>query len=269
MDNLLRFHKNGLVEMSILVNKMDYSYKIYYPGGNKTALVLGLVEENTIRKEINDDILTRHPDVEQVGFISTTGSPQLLMAGGEFCGNASRCAAYEYLHGEEGVLSLKVYDGSWTIRVGIENNRTWAEIPRFSKLVDNVTLLAQGVYKVRLPGITHLVCVGLKKAPQQEAQKIMDCYQEQAECLGVIFTDFIRIQPIVSVKSLQTLYYETACGSGSVAVALVKAHQSSVFKNLPLLQPSGEQLIVELDGERPVISGRLSELSYFSAKIDL
>lgn len=38
-----------------------------YPGGNKTALVKGLVPK-TQKKSVNDWILNKFPSVEQVGF---------------------------------------------------------------------------------------------------------------------------------------------------------------------------------------------------------
>ena len=38
--------------------------------------------------------MRKHPEVEQVGFVSLDGGfPSLRMAGGEFCGNASMSAA--------------------------------------------------------------------------------------------------------------------------------------------------------------------------------
>ena len=53
--------------------------------------------------EVAAELMRRHPEVEQVGFIRFSGSPEdpvpaeLRMAGGEFCGNASVCAAALYL----------------------------------------------------------------------------------------------------------------------------------------------------------------------------
>ena len=92
------------------------TYTILDPTGNITALV-----ENDVpvarQPSIAASIMRRHPEVEQVGFVSICGDaagaghgvaavndaaaangvapllPSLRMAGGEFCGNASMCAA--------------------------------------------------------------------------------------------------------------------------------------------------------------------------------
>ena len=75
---------------------MDIRYQIFDPSGNITALVEGdrFTPEERIR--INDAIMAKHADVEQVGFLST-GTPEMTMAGGEFCGNATRSSILAYL----------------------------------------------------------------------------------------------------------------------------------------------------------------------------
>lgn len=84
----------------------DIRYSIFDPTGNITALVESHAEIG-LQPDIAAEIMRIHPDVEQVGFVrfDEAGSPapvQLRMAGGEFCGNATMCAAALYLirHGE-------------------------------------------------------------------------------------------------------------------------------------------------------------------------
>ena len=75
----------------------ELHYSIWDPAGNITALV----ESNVL---ITDQptaaakIMSCHPEVEQVGFVrfypeQSDTQAELRMAGGEFCGNASMCAA--------------------------------------------------------------------------------------------------------------------------------------------------------------------------------
>jgi hypothetical protein len=75
---------------------MDIRYQIFDPSGNITALVEGdrFTPEERIR--INDAIMAKLAYVEQVGFLST-GTPEMTMAGGEFCGNATRSSILAYL----------------------------------------------------------------------------------------------------------------------------------------------------------------------------
>ena len=66
---------------------MKYSYQIYRPSGNDTALVLPLEQDTEKRRLVARQIMKLHPQVEQVGFVNSK-VPHLFMAGGEFCGNA-------------------------------------------------------------------------------------------------------------------------------------------------------------------------------------
>ena len=86
----------------------NVKYSIYRPAGNDTAFVYGLEYTQEQRKKINDLIMAKHPNVEQVGFIELNHKPELQMAGGEFCGNATRSAASIYLNGKSGDLQMFV-----------------------------------------------------------------------------------------------------------------------------------------------------------------
>lgn len=75
-------------------------YSIWDPSGNITALA----EMETLMPggEVAAQIMKKHPEVEQVGFVRDITPPEegiraeLFMAGGEFCGNATMCAAAWY-----------------------------------------------------------------------------------------------------------------------------------------------------------------------------
>ena len=85
---------------------MDVSYMIFNPAGNITALVIGDEYNLEQRRLINSRIMEREKNVEQVGFLSQKYR-RLTMAGGEFCGNATRCAAFYYL-GEKQTIELEI-----------------------------------------------------------------------------------------------------------------------------------------------------------------
>ena len=81
-------------------NPAAIKYSILNPTGNITALVESPIvpEEQPFFASL---IMERHPSVEQVGFVTflenESEQVSLRMAGGEFCGNASMCAAVLYL----------------------------------------------------------------------------------------------------------------------------------------------------------------------------
>lgn len=245
----------------------DQNIYIYRPAGNDTALVEGSDFSTEKRQKINADLLKTYPNVEQVGFISTTGLPQLMMAGGEFCGNASRSAAYHYLKGKDGVIDLRVCDGTHVIRAGVSHGEAFAEIPLRDTLEKTVKKLASGVYQVDLLGIELFVIDGWMDDPAaiMESAKIwlekLDHAHE--ECQGIIFIKENQIAPVIKVKAINTLYYETACGSGSVAVALVEYFKKKTPVQLRLKQPSGQWITAQVDQNGAQISGLVTQLSSF------
>lgn len=110
--------------------KREISYYIYNVCGNYTALVEGLNFSNEIKKIINDRIIEANKKVEQVGFIQKCGEYKLIMAGGEFCGNAIRSSACYYLNGEIGEIKIKTSGVKDFIKAGIDDfNNVWSQIP--------------------------------------------------------------------------------------------------------------------------------------------
>ena len=68
------------------------------------------------------------------------------------------------------------------------------------------------------------------------------------EAAGVMFIERkdgkIILSPVVFVKEINTLFYETACGSGSVAVGIYESFKNKGSVNIDILQPSGEYINV-------------------------
>ena len=275
-------------------------YMDFLPGGNKTALVIGDEYDSDSRKIINDAIMTADPEIEQVGFVKASdpedfpqdlpAAPSLEMAGGEFCGNATRSAAYYYLQGCPGALTMTVSGGN-QVRCGVhENGDAWCEIPLLNGHTEAASAgttqtvdVAPGIYKVRLSGITHLVLEPETAAPFLEScaadpeklkAKGLEFIEKYGlmdeEASGAIFldrtkNDLFSIHPIVRVRDIDSLFYETACGSGTVAAAMVMARQKRTDINVKIQQPSGMFIRAEItltenySGEktvsRAVISG--------------
>ena len=79
---------------------------------------------------------------------------------------------------------------------------------------------------------------------------------DYSEAVGVMFCErergLLKINPIVWVKSIDTLFYETACGSGTTAVCMVEAFLNQKSQEIDVLQPSGMVItakIVYSEGE--------------------
>lgn len=256
----------------------EFSFKVLNPGGNKTALIFGNDYNEKEKKEINDYILRENTEVEQVGFLSLK-EKKLEMAGGEFCVNASRCAIWEYLNGKEGTINLKVSGQKNILLGGIDKKgEVFVEL-KIEKNISDFLKKIKEYYLVNLDGIDFIVLDEIiskkyikqlhedENKAKQEIKEIMEKVKTNSLAIGVIllekFNKKIKINPIVWVKKINTLYYETACGSGSIATAIYK----NIFNNqkeFKIIQPSGYYINIELDFinnymKKIIVSGKVIE----------
>lgn len=229
----------------------EVEYSIYVPAGNDTAFVYGLNYTQEQKKLINDAIMKKHSNVEQVGFIDPNQKPELQMAGGEFCGNATRSAASIYLKGKQGALKM-IVNVKDVINAGVdEKGKAWCEIPLYHG--ENViTKKEPGIFIVKMNGMVTVVIqedVAEKYLKNKENLKatgmefIHKYNLENSEAVGIMFCErekgLLKINPIVWVRSINTLFYETACGSGTTAVCMVEAFLKQQSQIIDIVQPSG------------------------------
>lgn len=236
----------------------EISCYLYSPGGNDTALVEYDGNEKSLKEAINNNILLQYKNIEQVGFVyEKEGQYHLDMAGGEFCGNASRCAAYHFLKGKKGNIKLNVSPGI-VIDAGVpEKGKAYAQIPLLPEGV-NPAELGQNIYSVKLDGISFVIVnnTDITEFPDDrafinKAKKYIERYSSGDEpAFGVVFAEKLLgntlIHPVIYVRAIDTLYYETACGSGSAATAALLTFLSGDRKPVKLFQPSGNYIEVNV-----------------------
>jgi diaminopimelate epimerase len=215
---------------------LAYSYKIYSPCGNITALVEGMYED---KKRINNEIQKACPEVEQVGFI---GDKMVEMAGGEFCGNASRSAIYYWLNGKPGELKMKCSGCSDVLTGGIDkNNDVYLKGIKIRSIIDN---------KVEMDGITFFIVPNCENR-KEIADKIINENKDYC-CVGVIFYTENEITPVVWVRDVNTTYWENSCASGSMAFAAWRG--DGEYK---IIQPSQDFFKVNVKDSVCEISGKV------------
>ncbi|MFZ2024917.1 MAG: GNAT family N-acetyltransferase [Microgenomates group bacterium] len=242
---------------------MTYQFRMMRPGGNDTCLIeTGMNLSDQDRKIFNDEIMAAYPNIEQVGFVSLTQPvPRLTMAGGEFCGNATRSAAYLALNGEPGELLMTVSGVNMPLKAGVtEKGEAFAQMPimmepeQIKKDGDN--------YIVPLQGIVQYIDFDTKKIAGKSQEEIKLIAKQEMEAkgllnnpaVGVMFAeqtaDGWSIKPVVWVRSIDTLFYETACGSGTIALTQALAFKDQQSTELSVLQPSGATIngLVIFDG---------------------
>ena len=201
------------------------------PSGNITCLVLSPVPAAD-RPRVTSRLMDR---CEQVGYLLPAGNPgaraRLEMMGGEFCGNASMGTA-AFLAREDGktgesesVIPLEVSgaEGIVPCRVRREGDawRGTVEMPLPEKIMET-ELAGRRVTAVFLPGMTHLILPGSALAKgEAEALLRAAALRFDAPALGLLQWDEARsfMTPLVYVRGSETMVWENACGSGTVAVA--------------------------------------------------
>ncbi len=250
-------------------DKVFYRFSVIRPGGNDTALINGIPGDLQTRKRLNDAIMGVYPNVEQVGFVNLDpNDPELMMAGGEFCGNATRSAAWEVLKREPGELEIKVSGAGGRLKAGVsEDGEAYAQMPVYN----DVSYIQRDPkkptnYTVTMKGITHYVdfnteqISGLTESEIKKKVRV-DLRKRKLDELpaaGIIFAEKkgvkdYKITPVVYVRDMDTLFVETACGSGTAALGLAIAKESGLsVSDLPIYQPSGLPIKVsaEYDGSK-------------------
>lgn len=257
----------------------EVEYKVLNPGGNKTALVIGNDYTDAQKRLINKMIMEKHSQVEQVGFLSNK-SKRLEMAGGEFCMNATRCAIWEYLNGKEGEVQITVSGTDKEILGKVLNNKKVEAQLEIDKKIEDLVEVRNNFTCIKIDGI--LIAVLNEENSKDYTQKLKENEEKTKEeikqvmikeldskdkAIGVMLLEKesgkIKINPIVWVKEIDTVFYETACGSGSLGTAIYNYLNNKVNK-IEIIQPSGYSINIELIGneeyiEKAIISGVVEE----------
>ncbi len=276
--------KNVMGENKILKKDIfsigKVKYKIYNPGGNITALVNGSDYTANQKKLINKMIMENNSQVEQVGFLNNKIN-RLEMAGGEFCINATRCAIYEYSKEKKDKIEISV-SGTNKNLIGRVLNDNKVEIKLdISKNIDELIEVQNDFTLVKIDGI--LIVIFDEEQSKEYIRKLKDnedlakkelkefmskSIQTNEKAIGIMLlekiSDKIMINPVVWVKDIDTVFYETACGSGSLGTAIYNYYNNKDEK-IEIIQPSEYSISIELDTKeqyikKAIITGIVEEV---------
>ncbi|MBR5642337.1 MAG: hypothetical protein IKW92_09445 [Firmicutes bacterium] len=266
------------------------SYHLMDPTKNYTLLVDTPVPEEK-QAAIATELMRCVPLAEQAGFVGPV-LPQdpagtdiaIRMAGGEFCGNASMCAAvYAVTHGyakrydpqENGCevhLAFRGQDRPVRVQVRPQDDGSFActvEMPevlgisvqQFAPCEDFPEGIALPV--VFFPGIAHAIVETEKTSGasliRERAERLLPlwCAQLGAEAMGLMFLDAetghtpVRtLSPLVYVAGIGSLFWENSCASGTTAVGAYLG-----LPEIALSQPGGTLRIARSTDGRLLLSG--------------
>ena len=212
---------------------MEVKYYVINPAGNITALVTTGINK-ALYRSVAANIMKTEPSVEQVGFIEfCDGGVKLNMSGGEFCGNATMCAAAllcEMENKETAQIPVTVspYTKPFCVSVSGRDGGFICECV-FNKpeTVKEFSFSAAGK-KYTFPladfeGISHIIADNtLSEAAARQVIKPIAA-ELKTSALGIMIYDSGKksLLPLVYVTALDTLFRENSCASGSCALAAV------------------------------------------------
>lgn len=265
--------------------KKTFNYFRANPCGNITGFVVAPVYPG-YRKAYTDCIIEQiDKDVEQVGFISPAyeGAPlRMDMMGGEFCANATRAyGLYSAgFYDTDGLVDIEVYvsghEGTTDVIADVKNQKAYvaldAPIGR-----ENLTIDGKDCTLIKLHGISHLVVEA--EEDRDFVDKALEVLKKdhKDEAYGVLFFNKEKLEliPYVYVEGSETLFRESSCGSGTIAI--VNYLEGDIDKldedyKIAINNPAGELevFVYEFeDGKKLCVGGKveLSEVEKKSIEI--
>lgn len=241
------------------------------PGGNTTILIPTAAVPEGRRAAVAAELMdSSHLGAEQVGFIDLNAkTPSLAMMGGEFCGNACRSLAALLI-----ILAEK-QPARWPVTGNLRSSGadapvTWRVRPdanpadgldaavRIDLAETVLTELEPGLIRVDMPGIVHLLLNETRHPMPADPAAEAAAWRDKLGLVAQPAVGCIRhppleaqeqcIRPLVWVRDTDSSCPETACGSGSLALALAR-HAANGTSKVNVRQPSGENITVELETE--------------------
>lgn len=208
--------------------------KILIAGGNSTLLVWNCPVDQ--RNKIIKIYLEKF---EQIGFSGLyKGLPKLQMMGNELSINGT--IAYASSLGKFGYL----YTSGLNKKVRYFNNEriTTIKLAIPYKRINNIVLLS---------GIGYLCFNKNMSVGKNYLRMLVDKYKLPA--FGAVYYKQNVIKPYVFVKNTDSLVWETACGSGSIAASII-TNQTNI------IQPTGKEIVIKRKGELFTISAEVKSI---------
>jgi diaminopimelate epimerase len=246
-------------------------YIITAAGGNGTAIRVidsPLTRDEYAREGKFFGKKTERLGAEQTGFL-IPGKQHLEMAGGEFCGNASRAAAVllsQLTRKPDVSFTVSGYPGLVQARVNSISNSIYDVACRFDELrfaLQSIQLSSgENATIVDLGGIIHVVIEqplpSSEKAYQsRHAQITRELNLQNRGAVGVLWVERnnegVIMHPVVWVKDVDTFFYEQSCGSGTIAVAKVTGTSS-------VRQPTGQYILADIQPNLVILQSTMEVL---------
>ena len=258
---------------SAIYGPMDYSAEVSLltsAGGNGTVIKVQKRPLSAIERQNQSAALLRMYEeygAEQVGYLRPSKS-RLDMAGGEFCANATCVAAVmlsEYTNKTRVKFTVsgfqseviakirKVATNAYGVDIELKNMRYTIQQESWNQ--SRVTIVDFG-------GIVHMLIEGTmptsEKIYRDLLQSLLTKFKlELRDAVGLIWyrlsDGVVDIDPLVWVRAVESCFYESSCGSGSIAAAIITG--ANIIQ-----QPSGGRIVIKVLGKSIRMSTRIDKL---------
>ncbi|NLY19957.1 MAG: diaminopimelate epimerase [Tissierellia bacterium] len=247
---------------------MNYNFYKFSPSKNMTVLIPDEVDRSEHANLASKIIDYGSVYAEQLGYIENAeleenkakGLMRLQMMGGEFCGNATSCAASYLRHiehpsvenkGQYDEVSLEVSGAKNLLTCRVEKLSDTKYKTRVSMPIPVEFLVEEFNYKgsevevntVVFDGITHFI------VDQTKVSDITDFYvflkdaiaDRHYDAFGIMFFDYETefMTPVVYVASTNTTFWEMSCASGTTALVANMSYRAEKEISKTVKQPGG------------------------------
>lgn len=204
--------------------------KYVIAGGNSTFLVWDCPSWK--RKEVITKYLG---EVEQIGFIEIEkGISKLVMMGNELCINGTIALASTL--DKKGFLQTSGYEGF--VRYQNINGQTKIALTIPFQQIENIILLS-GI------GFIYL-------DKEKDFEKLLPslCKKYNLPAFGAILYKNKQLVPYVYVLETNSLFKETACGSGSIAFSIITGKEE-------IIQPTGKIISIMKNDNAFIVTAKV------------
>lgn len=250
----------------------NHLFVISAAGGNATAI--RILEQALSRAEYEErgkQLMTETEKlgVEQCGFLIPSKG-HFEMAGGEFCGNAARSAALvlSEIKGLSNIsFTMSGFSGEVSGEVTKKANGSEFHVgcifPGMNILSKEIVAYGHPGTLIDLGGIVHFVVEAQFPQNYEEIHRAItkDLKLQERDAVGVDWIEksksSVMMHPVVWVRAIDTFFYETSCGSGTIAVGKVTGQRF-------VKQPSGGVIEVIFFGDQMVVLKSVMEVLHES-----
>ena len=214
--------------------KKKIRYKVVDTVGQLTAIITDKINMGALAKTAKT-IMGNNLSIEQVGYLD--GS-RFVMMGDELSINGLLAAAYL-------VKGARKVNG---IPFVCEDNQVSLKLP-------NTIIKSVSEQIVRLDGMTYQLCdtPPSSRVISSNTKQLLNSLALSSPASGIIYYNGVSIMPLIFVKATNSYVWENACGSGSLAFALV----TSVTQ---VEQPSGQIIEFQFTKSNITVTAAVKEI---------